>query len=93
MDIGIMKQFASAVILMFVLFLSACSFGYEVVIVNESDKPIQIRYKISEKGQFDQPMVKVLEDWNERKKNLVTKEYINIALEHLRDYGSKLNFA
>lgn len=34
-----------------------------------------------------------IQDWNERKKNLVTKEYINIALEHLRDYGSKLNFA
>ena len=34
-----------------------------------------------------------IQDWNERKKNLVTKEYISIALEHLRNYGSKLNFA
>ncbi|MHC1706316.1 MAG: macro domain-containing protein [Bacteroidales bacterium] len=33
-----------------------------------------------------------IQDWNERKKNLVTKEYINIALEHIRDYGSKLDF-
>jgi O-acetyl-ADP-ribose deacetylase (regulator of RNase III) len=31
--------------------------------------------------------------WNERKKSIVTKEYINIALEHLNDYSSKLNFA
>jgi hypothetical protein len=71
-----MKQFATVVILMFVAFLSACSFGYEVVIVNESDKPIEIRYKISEKGEFDQPMVKVVEDWNERKsiKRLWTEE-------------------
>lgn len=34
-----------------------------------------------------------IQDWNERKKNLVTKEYINIALEHLHNYGSELNFA
>lgn len=34
-----------------------------------------------------------IQDWNERKKNLVTKEYISVALEHLRNYGSKLNFA
>ena len=34
-----------------------------------------------------------IQDWNERKKNLVTKEYINIALEHLHNYGSKLNFS
>lgn len=31
--------------------------------------------------------------WNERKKNLVTKEYISIALEHLHNYGSKLKFS
>ena len=34
-----------------------------------------------------------IQDWNERKKNLVTKEYINIAMEHLHNYGNKLNFA
>ena len=33
-----------------------------------------------------------IQDWNEREKNLVTKEYINIAMEHLRNYGNKLNF-
>ena len=34
-----------------------------------------------------------IQDWNERKKNLVTKEYISIAMEHLHNYGTKLNFA
>lgn len=34
-----------------------------------------------------------IQDWNERKKNLVTKEYINIALTHLSNYGNKLNIA
>lgn len=34
-----------------------------------------------------------IQDWNERKKNLVTKEYINIAMEHLQNYGRKLNFS
>lgn len=34
-----------------------------------------------------------IQDWNERKKNLVTKEYINIAMEHLSNYRSKLNFS
>ncbi len=34
-----------------------------------------------------------IRDWNERKKNLVTKEYIKIALEHLHNYGNKLDFA
>lgn len=34
-----------------------------------------------------------IQGWNERKRNLITKEYIHIATEHLRTYGSKLNFA
>ena len=34
-----------------------------------------------------------IQDWNERKKNLVTKEYISIAMEHLQNYGNKLNIA
>lgn len=34
-----------------------------------------------------------IQGWNERKKNLVTKEYISIALEHLQNYGSLLSFA
>lgn len=48
-----------------------------------SDNP-----KLTEDQLFEK-----IQDWNERKKNLVTKEYINIAMEHLNNYGSKLNFA
>ncbi|MBK7964245.1 MAG: macro domain-containing protein [Bacteroidetes bacterium] len=33
-----------------------------------------------------------IQEWNQRKKILITKEYINIAMEHLNNYGSKLNF-
>jgi O-acetyl-ADP-ribose deacetylase (regulator of RNase III) len=31
-----------------------------------------------------------IQEWNDRKKNLITKEYISIALNHLQNYGSKL---
>ncbi len=31
-----------------------------------------------------------IQEWNERKKNLISKEYINIALNHLQNYGNKL---
>jgi O-acetyl-ADP-ribose deacetylase (regulator of RNase III)/uncharacterized protein YwgA len=34
-----------------------------------------------------------IQGWNERKKNLITKEYIGITMEHLYNYGNKLNFA
>lgn len=34
-----------------------------------------------------------IQDWNERKKNLISKEYINIAMEHLNNYRNKLSFA
>jgi len=32
-----------------------------------------------------------IQDWNERKKNLVKKEYISIAIEHLDTYGTQLH--
>lgn len=44
--------------------------------------------KLTEDHLFDK-----IQDWNERKRSLVTKEYIQIALEHLRNYRSKLSFA
>lgn len=44
--------------------------------------------KLTENELFEK-----IQDWNERKKNLVTKEYIKIAVEHLQNYESKLNFA
>jgi O-acetyl-ADP-ribose deacetylase (regulator of RNase III) len=31
-----------------------------------------------------------IQGWNERKRNLIKKEYINLALNHLHNYGSKL---
>ena len=34
-----------------------------------------------------------IQNWNERKKSLITKEYIDIALNHLNNYGSQLNIA
>jgi hypothetical protein len=33
-----------------------------------------------------------IQTWNDRKKNLISKDYINIAVEHLHNYGSKLHF-
>ncbi|WP_233219181.1 hypothetical protein [Adhaeribacter arboris] len=44
--------------------------------------------KITEDELFEK-----IQDWNERKKTIVTKEYIHIAIEHLRAYGAQLNFA
>lgn len=34
-----------------------------------------------------------IREWNERKKALITEEYVQIAYNHLNDYGRKLNFA
>jgi O-acetyl-ADP-ribose deacetylase (regulator of RNase III) len=34
-----------------------------------------------------------IQNWNDRKKNLIKKEYISIAIEHLDDYGRKLHLA
>jgi O-acetyl-ADP-ribose deacetylase (regulator of RNase III) len=34
-----------------------------------------------------------IQSWSDRKKNLIKEEYIKIALQHLADYGSKMNIA
>ena len=62
-----MKQLKIIVFLSMAIFLSACSFGYNIVIINDSDKPIELRYKIGEKGQFDEPSIISLEDWKTQK--------------------------
>lgn len=62
-----MKQLIIASLFIGVIFLSACSFSYDIIIVNDSDKPIEVRYKITERGQFDDPMAKSIEDWNTEK--------------------------
>jgi O-acetyl-ADP-ribose deacetylase (regulator of RNase III) len=38
-------------------------------------------------------LLEKIRNWNQRKKNLITKEYINIALDHLQDYERKLYIA
>lgn len=51
-------------------------------------------YLISENPKLtEDQLFQKIQDWNERKKNLVTKEYITIAVEHLHNYRSKLTFA
>lgn len=71
-----MEKLKIVILLNLTIFLSACSFSYDILIVNDSDKPIEISYKISEKGQFDEPMIKSVEDWNTQKsiKHFWTKE-------------------
>lgn len=50
-------------------------------------------FLISENPKLNEDQLfEKIQDWNERKKNLVTKEYINIALDHLHNYESELNF-
>jgi len=62
-----MKRLKTIAFLTFTIFLTACSFSYDVVIINNSDKPIELRYKITEKGQFHEPLIKSVEDWNAQK--------------------------
>ena len=61
-----MKQLKIIAFLTAAIFLTACSFGYSIVIVNDSDEPLEVYYKINE-GGFGEPSVKSLEDWNAQK--------------------------
>jgi O-acetyl-ADP-ribose deacetylase (regulator of RNase III) len=38
-------------------------------------------------------LVDQIQSWNDRKKNLIKEEHIKIALQHLTDYGGKINIA
>lgn len=38
-------------------------------------------------------IVSKIKSWNKRKSDLITAEYVDIAYEHLEEYGRKLNFA
>jgi O-acetyl-ADP-ribose deacetylase (regulator of RNase III) len=38
-------------------------------------------------------LLEQIQAWNDRKKNLIKEEYVNVALERLQSHGSKLNFA
>ena len=53
-----------------------------------------IHFLVSENPKLtESELFEKIQEWNERKKNLVTKEYIQIALEHLQLYGRQLSFA
>lgn len=71
-----MKRLKLIFVLTLTIFLSACSFSYDIVIINGSDKPIEVIYKMNEKGQFDEPYAKSVEDWKTQKsiKRFWTKE-------------------
>jgi hypothetical protein len=62
-----MKQLKMATFLAVTIFLTACSFVFDVVIVNDSDETIEISYKIGKKGGFDQPVTKSVADWKTQK--------------------------
>ena len=59
-----MKDLRITVVLIIVGLLSACSFSYDVLIVNRSNEPIEVRYKIKENSGFDEPQVKSVDDWD-----------------------------
>ena len=58
-----MKYLRILFLLSITVFLSACSFSYKIVIINDSDKPIEVLYKVGEKGRFDDLYTKSVEDW------------------------------
>lgn len=61
-----MKLLKAFIILTLALCFSGCSFVYEIVIVNDSNKVIEIVYTIRDTASFDKPFTKTLEDWNSR---------------------------
>jgi hypothetical protein len=82
-----MKPLAVFIVLTLSLFLSGCSFAYEIVIVNESGTTIEVIYRIKDKASFDEPVTKTLEDWNysNRIRGLWDKErpWRTLALEQV----------
>lgn len=62
-----MKKLKILILTAAAICLTACSFGYDIQIINDSDEPIEIRYKISERGNFDEPKIKNIKDWKTEK--------------------------
>lgn len=62
-----MKQLKIIVLLTSLVFLSSCSFGYEILIINDSDELIEVRYRINAKGYFYEPKIGSVEDWKIQK--------------------------
>lgn len=46
-----------------------------------------------DKNLTKKDLLEKIQSWNDRKRNLIKEEYIEIALKHLEDYGSKMSFA
>lgn len=46
--------------------------------------------KSSDPGMTEDQLFSKIQDWNQRKRNIIKKEYINIALNHLQNYGEEL---
>lgn len=44
-------------------------------------------------GSSNEDIVQKIGSWNERKKTLITTDYVNIALQHLNDYGQQLHMS
>lgn len=53
-----------------------------------------IHYLLNEDAKLDQKqLVDKIQSWNDRKKKVITEEYVDIALAHLKEYGSQLEMA
>jgi hypothetical protein len=60
------RIFVANLILVFTLFLLACSISYELRIVNASSADLEVRYKIKKTGSFDEPYLMSIEDWQDQ---------------------------
>lgn len=53
-----------------------------------------IHFLLSKDSKLTEPqLLQQIQSWNDRKKNVIKKEYISIALNHLTNYRQKLHFA
>jgi hypothetical protein len=53
-----------------------------------------IHYLLAQnKSLSSKELLDKIQSWNDRKKNLIKEEYVNMAVEHLQNYGRRLNFA
>ncbi|KEQ30342.1 phosphatase [Pedobacter antarcticus 4BY] len=53
-----------------------------------------IHYLLSEDPKLSQKqLLSKIQTWNDRKRQMIKEEYIEIAVEHLANYGRRLNFA
>lgn len=58
-----MKYLKTIFLLTCAVCLSGCSFFYSVVIVNDSDAPLEVHLKVDKEGSFADPLGKSVADW------------------------------